>query len=63
MDMIQALSILCPEEKTEDGFIYQIEHFADLVRHGELESPYIPLRDTIACAELFDEVQMLCDLP
>jgi len=51
------------EEKTEDGFIYQIEHFADLVRHGELESPYIPLRDTIACAELFDEVQMLCDLP
>ncbi len=50
------------EEKTEDGFIYQINHFADLVRQGELESPYIPLRDTIACAELFDEVQMLCDL-
>ena len=51
------------EDSFEDGFLYQINHFSDLVRNGTLESPLIPLRDTIACADLFDRVRILCDLP
>lgn len=46
-----------------DGFIYEIDHFAGLVRAGELESPLIPLRDTIACAEVFDRIRAQCGLP
>ena len=47
----------------EDGFLYQIEHFANLVREGKLESPLIPLCDSIACADLFDAVRVRLDLP
>jgi predicted dehydrogenase len=38
----------------KDGFIFEIEHFADLYRRGEIESDLIPLRDSIACAGIFD---------
>ncbi|MGI5884812.1 MAG: Gfo/Idh/MocA family protein [Candidatus Spyradocola sp.] len=41
-------------EDVEDGFVYEIEHFCDLMEAGETESPLIPLEDTIACAEVFD---------
>lgn len=43
-------------ETAEDGFIYQIEHIIDLYRSGKLESPYIPHKDTIDCAGLFDQL-------
>lgn len=44
------------EEDFEDGFIYQIEHFRDLYLKGEIESEIIPHKDSIACAEIFDEL-------
>jgi predicted dehydrogenase len=37
-----------------DGFIYQIEHVASLFRSGKLESELMPLKDSIACAGVFD---------
>lgn len=46
----------CFEESFEDGFIYQIEHFTDLYRNNKIESEIIPLKDTIACAGVFDEL-------
>jgi predicted dehydrogenase len=45
------------EEGFKDGFIFEIEHFADLYRRGEIESDLIPLSDTIACAGIFDELR------
>lgn len=47
----------CFEEKFEDGFIYQIEHFRDLYCNNKIESDIIPLKDTIACTEIFDELK------
>lgn len=46
----------CFEEEHDDGFIFQIEHFRDLFKDKKLESPIIPLEDTIACAGIFDEL-------
>jgi len=46
----------CFEDNFEDGFIYQIEHFADLYRNNKIESDLIPHQDTIACAGVFDEL-------
>lgn len=40
-----------------DGFIYQIEHSAELIGSGKLESDLIPLADTVACAGIFDELR------
>lgn len=45
------------EEPCEDGFIYEIEHAAQLFREGKTESGLIPWRDTIACAEIFDAMR------
>jgi predicted dehydrogenase len=41
----------------EDGFIFEIEHFADLFRAGKIESDLIPLADTVVCAGVFDELR------
>ncbi|MFA5204218.1 MAG: Gfo/Idh/MocA family oxidoreductase [Lentisphaeria bacterium] len=51
------------ERSVTDGFIYEIDHFAGLVRAGALESPLIPLRDTLACAEVFDRLRTPRALP
>lgn len=40
----------------DDGFIFQIRHFADLYRNSKTESDIMPLVDTIACAGIFDEL-------
>jgi predicted dehydrogenase len=40
-----------------DGFIYQIEHSAQCLRDGRLESDMIPLADTIATAGIFDQLR------
>lgn len=42
------------EKPVPDGFVYQIEHCADLIRHGKLESDLIPLEDTLYSASVFD---------
>lgn len=39
-----------------EGFKYQMRHFADLVLNGTLESPRIPHADTIACAEVMENI-------
>lgn len=44
------------EANFDDGFIYQIEHFRDLFLNGQKESDIAPLKDTIACAGIFDEL-------
>lgn len=40
-----------------DGFVHQIRHFAGLYQQGKTESDLIPLRDTIACAGVFDQLR------
>jgi predicted dehydrogenase len=40
-----------------DGFIYQIQHVAELFRSGKTESDLIPLQDTVDCAVIFDELR------
>ncbi len=42
------------EADFNDGFIYEIEHAAQLFREDKTESPLIPHRDTLACARIFD---------
>lgn len=42
-------------EKPENGFTYQIEEVIRCVRSGKLESDVVPHRDTILCAEIFDQ--------
>lgn len=44
------------EEDFKDGFIYEIQHFEDLYRNNKIESDIVPLKDTVACAGIFDEL-------
>lgn len=44
----------CFEDDAEDGFLYEIRHFTELLKSGKKESDLVPLKDTIACAEIFD---------
>lgn len=44
------------EVEFEDGFIYEVLHFAELYRNKKIESEIMPLKDTIACAGVFDEL-------
>lgn len=44
------------EEGFDDGFIFEIEHFAGLFAEGRKESDLVPLADTIACAGVFDDL-------
>ncbi len=44
------------EETFEDGFIYEISHFMDLYRNKKIESDIIPLKDTVTCVGIFDEL-------
>lgn len=44
------------EADYRDGFIFEILHFAGLYRNGKIESEIMPLKDTIACAGVFDEL-------
>ncbi len=50
------------ESGYDDGFRFQIEHFAEMVRTGTPESTVMPWRDTIGCADLFDEVRAQCGM-
>lgn len=40
----------------EDGFLYEIQHFAELYRTGKIESDIIPHRDNIATTQIFEAV-------
>ncbi len=42
------------DSKTENGFTYEIREVMHCIQKGSIESPIIPHKDTIACAELFD---------
>jgi predicted dehydrogenase len=44
------------ETAFDDGFIFEIRHFAELYRNNRTESDIMPLTDTIACAGVFDEL-------
>ncbi len=45
-------------EDAGDGFLYEIDHFCQLLRQGALESPLVPLDDTLACAKVFDQLRI-----
>ncbi|MCI8442745.1 MAG: Gfo/Idh/MocA family oxidoreductase [Provencibacterium sp.] len=47
----------CYEAPFVDGFLYEIEHAAQLFREGKIESERVPWQDTIACAGIFDEMR------
>ena len=42
---------------TQKGFTYEIEETIRCVRAKKTESPVVPHATTIACAELFDQIQ------
>lgn len=42
------------DTETRNGFTYELAEALRCLRAGEMESPVIPHRDTIACAEIFD---------
>lgn len=46
----------CFEDGEEEGFLYEIRHFTELFRSGKKESGLVPLKDTVACAEIFDRL-------
>lgn len=41
----------------ENGFIFEVEHFSDLVITGAKESTRMPLSDSLECSRLFDEIR------
>ncbi|MCX6054383.1 MAG: Gfo/Idh/MocA family oxidoreductase [Chloroflexi bacterium] len=45
------------EDRVADGFIFEIQHCADLFRQGKIESDLIPWADTMACAGIFDSLR------
>ena len=44
-------------DTTTKGFTYEIEETIRCVRAKKTESPVVPHATTIACAELFDQIQ------
>lgn len=44
------------DEKTENGFVYEIQEVMDCIARGETESSVVPHELTIRCAELFDKI-------
>lgn len=44
------------EDEFEDGFRFQIQHVCKLFTEGKIESNLIPHKDTLACANAFDEL-------
>ncbi|MGN0972798.1 MAG: Gfo/Idh/MocA family protein [Aristaeellaceae bacterium] len=42
--------------QTRVGFTYEIQDAMQCIRSGKLESPTVPWKDTLACAELFDRI-------
>lgn len=45
------------DEVTENGFTYEIEEVIRCVRQGVTQSPEVPWKDTLECAELFDRIE------
>lgn len=44
------------DDKTTNGFIYEIEEVIESVRRGRYESSVVPHADTCRCAEVFDRI-------
>lgn len=44
------------ESEFESGFEYEIRHMADCVAKGILTSPIMPPQDTLACADVFEQI-------
>jgi predicted dehydrogenase len=45
------------EDPEPEGFVYQIRHCVDLFCRGQVQSDLIPWQDTIACADIFDDLR------
>lgn len=44
------------DEKTENGFVYEIQEAMQCVREGKLQSDVVPHALTVDCAKLFDRI-------
>ncbi len=44
------------EAQFEDGFYYEIQHFAELFKAGKIESEIVPHKDNIATARIFENI-------
>ncbi len=47
----------CFSMAPEEGFRFEIEHMADCIQRGVLDSPIMPLGETLALAETMDEIR------
>lgn len=54
--------IECFEDEQEEGFVYEIRHVIDLYKNGEIDSPLIPLQDSIDFACATDIIRRNCGL-
>lgn len=50
------------EDTEKEGFVYQIKHVIKQLRNNELQSDLIPMKDTVDCAHIFDEIKIQCNL-
>ena len=44
-------------DPVRDGFVFQIEHCAEMINNGRLESDLMPLQDTVVSAGIFDTLR------
>ena len=44
------------DKETVNGFTYEISEAMRCINSGEIESPVVPWKVTIACSELFDKI-------
>lgn len=49
--------VLMFHDETENGFVYEIREVINCIRQGKIESPVVPHNLTLACSEVFDEIE------
>lgn len=52
----------CFEDDQKEGFVYEIQHMVDLYKGGQLESPLIPVQDSVDFARAAGIIQEQCGL-
>lgn len=46
------------DDRTQNGFVYEIEDVMRCIRENRIQSRIVPWKDTLACAELFDRLEL-----
>lgn len=52
----------CFEDGQEEGFVYEIQHVIELYKSGQIDSPLIPIQDSIDFARAADRIRRECGL-